>query len=84
MIKKRKICQKKLDKLNKYYLLKEKINNVYFNGVLVSATSINKIIGEQVITNSQSQANGQTKWYIAKNKLENIYNAVGKKAVVIR
>lgn len=84
MIKKRKICQKKLDKLNKYYLLKGKINNVYFNGVLVSDTSINKITGEQVITESQSQANGQTKQYIAKNKLENIYNAVGKKAVVIR
>ena len=52
MIKKRKICQKKLDKLNKYYLLKGKINNVYFNGVLVSDTSINKIIGKQVITDS--------------------------------
>lgn len=69
MIKKRKICQKKLDKLNKYYLLKGKINNVYFNGVLVSDTSINKIIGEQVITNSQSQANGQTNWYIAKKQI---------------
>lgn len=66
MIKKIKICQKKLDKLNKYYLLKGKINNVYFNGVLVSDTSINKITGEQVITESQSQANGQTNWYIAK------------------
>ena len=69
MIKKRKICQKKLDKLNKYYLLKGKINNVYFNGVLVSDTSINKITGEQVITDSQSQANGQTNWYIAKKQI---------------
>lgn len=69
MIKKRKICQKKLDKLNKYYLLKGKINNVYFNGVLVSDTSINKITGEQVITESQSQANGQTNWYIAKKQI---------------
>ena len=69
MIKKRKICQKKLDKLNKYYLLKGKINNVYSNGVLVSDTSINKITGEQVITDSQSQANGQTNWYIAKKQI---------------
>ena len=34
---------KKLDRLNKYYLLKEKIDSVYPNGVLVSNTSIDKI-----------------------------------------
>ena len=84
MIKKRKICQKKLDKLNKYYLLKGKINNVYFNGVLVSDTSINKITGEQVITDSQSQANGQTKWYIAKTNQKIFTMQQVKKAVVIR
>lgn len=84
MIKKRKICQKKLDKLNKYYLLKGKINNVYFNGVLVSDTSINKITGEQVITDSQSQANGQTNWYIAKTNQKIFTMQQVKKAVVIR
>ena len=43
-----------------------------------------KITKEQIITDPWTKSNGETKWYLSKNKLESIYNAVGKKAVIIR
>ena len=47
-------------------------------------TGYNKITKEQIITDPWTKSNGETKWYLSKNKLESIYNAVGKKAVIIR
>ena len=64
--------------------LKEWIEGAPRNIHVMLLNGYNKITGEQIITDSWTQANGQTKWYVAKNKLENIYNAVGKKAVIIR
>ncbi|MBO5138062.1 MAG: C39 family peptidase [Bacilli bacterium] len=47
-------------------------------------TGYNKITKEQIITDPWTYKTGRTKWTLSKEKLENLYNKVGKKAVTIR
>lgn len=47
-------------------------------------TGYNKITKEHLIIDPWTHKNGNNKWYISKKELEPIYNAVGKKAVIIR
>ncbi len=63
---------------------KEWIEGAPKNIHVLLLTGYNKITKEQIITDPWTKSNGETKWYLSKNKLESIYNAVGKKAVIIR
>lgn len=47
-------------------------------------TGYNKITGQQIITDPWTYDDGRTSWTLSKAELESVYNAVGKKAVVIR
>lgn len=47
-------------------------------------TGFNAITGEQVITDPWTQSGGKRTWNLPKATINGIYNAVGRKAVVIR
>lgn len=47
-------------------------------------TGYNKITKEQIVTDPWTKSDGKIKWYLSKSKLESVYNAVGKKSVIIR
>lgn len=63
---------------------KEWIEGAPKNIHVLLLTGYNKITKEQIVTDPWTKSNGETKWYLSKNKLESIYNAVGKKSVIIR
>lgn len=63
---------------------KEVIEGAPKNIHVLLLTGYNKITGEQLITDPWTHSDGRTTWTISKEKLETVYNAVGKKAVVIR
>lgn len=47
-------------------------------------TGYNHITKVQVITDPWTHNDGTTKWYMSKEKIENIYNATGKRSVIIK
>ena len=51
---------------------------------VVLLTGYNKITKEQIVTDPGGKTDGGKIKFISKNQLEKIYNAVGKKAVIIR
>lgn len=44
----------------------------------------NKITKEQIVIDPWTHSDGRTRWTLSKKKLEYIYNAVGKKSVIIK
>ena len=46
-------------------------------------TGYNSITGEQIITDPWTYSNGKTKWNVSKKQVESIYNATGKRSVII-
>jgi len=69
---------------SKFTTPKEVIEGAPKNIHVLLLTGYNKITGEQLITDPWTHSDGKTTWTISKEKLETIYNAVGKKSVVIR
>lgn len=63
---------------------KEWIEGAPRNLHVLLLTGYNKITQEQIVTDPWTQVNGKNKWYLSKSQLETIYNAVGKKSVIIR
>jgi len=73
-----------IDATSKFTTPKEVIEGAPKNIHVLLLTGYNKITGEQLITDPWTHSDGKTTWTISKEKLETIYNAVGKKSVVIR
>lgn len=46
-------------------------------------TGYNSITGEHILTDPWTHDNGRTTWTVSKNKIESIYNATGKRSVII-
>ena len=46
-------------------------------------TGYNSITGEQIITDPWTHDDGRTKWNVSKRLVESIYNATGKRSVII-
>lgn len=63
---------------------KEFIGEIPKNLHVLLLSGYNKITGEQIITDPWTRDDGSYEWYVQKNKLEKLYNSVGKKAVVVR
>ena len=59
------------------------IENAPKNIHVLLLTGYNSITKEQIITDPWTHDDGRTKWTVSKNTVEKIYNATGKRAVII-
>ena len=62
---------------------KEFIEGAPKNIHVLLLTGYNSITGEQIITDPWTHDDGRTKWNVSKRLVESIYNATGKRSVII-
>lgn len=62
---------------------KEFIESAPKNIHVLLLTGYNSITGEQIITDPWTHDDGRTKWNVSKRLVESIYNATGKRSVII-
>ena len=67
----------------KFKTPKPYIENAPKNIHVLLLTGYNSITKEQIITDPWTHDDGKTKWIVSKNTVEKIYNATGKRSVII-
>lgn len=67
----------------KFNTPKNFIENAPKNIHVLLLTGYNSITGEQIITDPWTHTDGRTKWIVSKQKVESIYNATGRRNVII-